>query len=82
MSLKITYSVNISHTGDGGGPVGFTPDGPTIQFQGVQVVAGLSTPTGAQITTALTAMASDITAQAVTNATTLARVQALETGGQ
>jgi hypothetical protein len=81
MSLKVTYSVNISHCGDGGGAVGFTPDGPTAFYSGSQVVAGLAAPTAAQITTALTAMATDINAQAVLNAAQLARVQAFETGG-
>lgn len=81
MSLKVTYSVNISHAGDGGGAVGFTPDGPTAFYSGSQIVAGWAAPTGATITTALNAMASDIIAQAVTNAIQLARLQAFETGG-
>ena len=81
MSLKITYVVNISHQGDGLGPLAVNPDGPTVQFTGAQLVLGGTTPTGAQITTACTAMGADISTQANV-AAVLARLQALETGGQ
>jgi hypothetical protein len=80
MSLKITYVVNISYEGDGLGPLGNTPNGPSVQFTGQQLVLGGATPTGAQITTACTAMGTDISNQANV-AAVLARLQALETGG-
>ena len=80
MSLKLTYSVTISHADDGAGPLGFPVNGPARTFTGVQVVAGLSTPTGAQITTACPAMGTDISTQANV-AAVLTQLQGFETGG-
>ena len=80
MSLRLTYTCSISHDGDGQGPAGVNPNGPTLQFTGTQLVLGGSTPTGAQITTACTAMGTDISNQANV-AAILARLQAFETGG-
>ena len=84
MSLKLTYQLFVTHAVDGGGPVGFTGIGPVAEFSGVTgfvIVAGGTTPTGAQITTAITAVATDLNAQVVTNAANLAKVQGFETGG-
>ena len=81
MSYKLTYTANISWVGDGPGPIGFNPDGPTLQFSGSQVMAGTAAVplTTASILTATTAMGTDIDTQA-TAAATLARLQGFANG--
>lgn len=78
MSFLLTYKVNATWVPDGGGAIGFTGDGPTLQFQGTQVVPGFSTPgstpSAANFNTAAVAMGADISTQ-LQVAATLARLQ-------
>lgn len=83
MSYVITYKANVTWVPDGGGPIGFTGDGPTLQFQGSQTVPGFSTPgstpSGANFNTAAVAMGADISAQ-IQVAAVLARIQGFGNG--
>lgn len=83
MSYSLTYQVQVNWTGDGQGPVGQHPIGPTLEFMGTQTVPGFSTPgttpTGANFNTAAVAMGADISAQIQVPAV-LARIQGFGNG--
>jgi len=80
MTYRVTYQVQVGLFQDGGGQIGTNQNGPILELQGVQIVPGANSPTGANLTTACTAMGTDISTQ-MNVAATLAQIQAFATGG-
>lgn len=82
MGYRLTYQATISYVPDGVGPMG-VPGSPSLRFNGVNgivVVPGGNSPSGANITTALSSAATDLSNQ-MTAAAVLANIQAWATGG-
>ncbi len=91
MSFRIRYTAYVDYVADGAGPMeaagaqtlridgspNQTPQGPV---SGVQIVPGGNSPTGANFTTAATAIGTDLSNQ-LNVAAVLARVQAFSSGG-
>lgn len=83
MSYRLTYTASIAHFPDGAGPLEQN-NGSVLTFQGSQVVISTGATrdaiTGANLTTAATAMGTDISNQMNVNAV-LTQIQNFASGG-
>lgn len=78
MTYRIIASVQIGNFQDGAGQIGVTPNGPIIELFQTEIVPGAQAPTGANFTTALTNLATDLGTQVTAN---LSQIQGFATGG-
>jgi hypothetical protein len=78
MTYRLVVTCTVGNFADGGGQIGTTPNGPILELFQTEIVPGAQAPSGANFTTALNNLATDLGTQITAN---LSQIQGFATGG-